>query len=127
MNRKILNKCINIAYKLCPVSTEMRCSHIAFLIKNNDIFKIGWNKKRTHPLTKIHPYHGGNVYLHAEVDAILRSRKDELYDYKMLVLRVNRENQLCNSKPCPGCQSLIKQFSLSEIWYSDIEGSIVKL
>lgn len=127
MNSRLLRKAEEIAFAMCPLHVEMRTAHVAFLIKNNKICHIGWNRRRTHPIICNHPYHAGNVYLHAEIDAILRSRKDELYDYKMLVLRVNRENQLCNSKPCPGCQSLLKQFSLSEVWYSDIEGSIVKL
>ena len=127
MNAKLLQKAINVAHYMCPINREMRCSHIAFLIQNNRICHVGWNRRRTHPIIQNHPYHPGNVFLHAEIDTILRSQKDDLYDYKMLVLRVNRENQLCNSKPCPGCQSLMRQFNISEIWYSNSEGEVIQL
>ena len=97
-----------------------------FLIKSNIIEKIGINKRRTHPEISKHPYHEGYVGIHAELDCILKVDKEDLKDYKMLVLRVDRKNKLNISKPCPGCLSLINQFNVGEVWYSDKNGEIVK-
>ncbi|MFY7814341.1 MAG: hypothetical protein ACOVRK_04025 [Chryseobacterium taeanense] len=99
---------------------------MAFLIKSNVIEKIGINKKRTHPEISKHPYHEGHVGIHAELDCILKVDKEDLRNYKMLVLRVDRKNKLNISKPCPGCLSLIDQFNVGEVWYSDKNGEIVK-
>jgi len=57
----------------------------------------------------------------------LKSNKEDLSNYKMLVLRIDRKENLTVSKPCPGCQSLISQFNLKEVWYSDKNGNIIKL
>ena len=56
----------------------------------------------------------------------MKSGKENLKDYKMVVLRVDRTGKLANSKPCCGCQSVIKQFNLEEVWYSNSDGVVVK-
>lgn len=127
MKDKTLKKAIQIAKTLCPVNRELRTSHVAFLIKSNRIYKIGTNKKRTHPETSKHPYHEGEVGIHAELDCILKADKEDLSDYKMVVLRIDRKENLTVSKPCPGCQSLISQFNIKEVWFSDKSGNIIKL
>jgi deoxycytidylate deaminase len=122
----VLNKAKQIAHSLCPTNREIRTSHIAFLIKSNIIEKIGVNKKRTHPETKNHPYHEGIVGIHAELDCLLKMDKEDLSDYNMLVIRVDNNGKLNMSKPCQGCQSLLEQFNIKEVWYSDFKGQIVK-
>jgi len=42
-------------------------------------------------------------------------------------LRVDRTGKLANSKPCCGCQSVIQQFDVGEVWYSDNKGNVVML
>lgn len=120
-------RAIQIAQNLCPINREMRASHVAFLIKSSKIEKIGVNKRRTHPEISNHPYHEGHVGIHAELDCILKVDKEDLSSYKMLVLRVDKKGKLSMSKPCPGCQSLLKQFNVSETWYSNKNGEIEKL
>lgn len=105
----------------------MRASHIAFLIKSNKIEKIGVNKRRTHPEISKHPYHEGHVGIHAELDCLLKINKEDLSSYKMLVLRIDRNENLTMSKPCSGCQSVLSQFNLKEIWYSDRNGNIIQM
>jgi len=56
----------------------------------------------------------------------MKSGKEDLSDFKMVVLRVDRKGNLANSKPCCGCQSVIKQFNIGEVWYSDSKGEVVK-
>lgn len=127
MKKRILNKAIEIAHSFCPANREIRTSHIAFLIKSNIIEKIGVNKRRTHPEISKHPYHEGYVGIHAELDCVLKVDKEDLKDYKMLVLRIDRKGKLNISKPCSGCSSLIKQFNIGEVWYSDKNGEIIKM
>jgi len=126
MKQEVVKKAVKLAHSLCPTNREIRTSHIAFLIKSNVIEKIGVNKRRTHPEISKHPYHEGYVGIHAELDCVLKLDKEDLRDYKMLVLRVDRKNKLNMSKPCPGCLSLIYQFNIGEVWYSDKNGQIVK-
>ena len=128
MKNRIINKAIDIAHALCPTNWQnVNNSHIAFLVRKNKITKIGWNRKRTHPEIAKHPYHEGYVGTHAELDVILKSGEDDLYDHSMIVLRVDRKGRLANSKPCPGCLSLIKSYNLSDVYFSNLEGKIEKL
>jgi deoxycytidylate deaminase len=82
---------------------------------------------RNHPEISKHPYHEGHVGIHAELDCLLKMDKEDLSYYKMLVLRIDRNESLTMSKPCSGCQSLLSQFNLKEIWYSDKNGNIIQM
>ena len=128
MNVKIINRTVDIAKALCPLNLEHRCSHIAFLIKNSKIVHIGTNSCKSHPQTLKYAYKNHQlVGLHAELNVCMKSGKEDLRDYKMLVLRVDRTGKLNNSKPCCGCQSVIKQFNIQEVWHSDHKGEVVQM
>lgn len=129
MKKKILAKTLKLAQAICPANNNngLPTSHVAFLIKRNKIIKIGWNKNRTHPVIKKHPYHEGRVGIHAELDCLLKYDKQDLSDYEMIVLRVDKKSKLNNSKPCSGCASLIRQFNLKNVYYSNSHGKIESL
>lgn len=127
MNRKIINRTVDIAMALCPLNLEHRCSHIAFLIRCGKIVHIGTNSCKSHPETLKYDYKDHQkVGIHAELSVCMKSGKENLKDYKMVVLRVDRKGNLANSKPCCGCQSVIRQFNIGEVWYSDTKGQVVK-
>lgn len=136
MKRKIVQKSIEIAHAVCPVNrmNGVRSSHVAILVKKNKIVKVGWNKNRTHPKTKEFPYISSrnkysrvNVGIHAELDVIMKSGKDDLSDHELIVLRVDGTGKLNNSRPCRGCCGVIEQFGLKNVYYSDSFGGISKL
>ena len=127
MNRKIISRTVDIAMALCPLNLEHRCSHIAFLIRSGKIVHIGTNSCKSHPETLKYDYKDHQkVGIHAELSVCMKSGKEDLSDFKMVVLRVDRKGNLANSKPCCGCQSVIKQFNIGEVWYSDSKGEVVK-
>jgi len=127
MNRKIIGRTVDIAMALCPLNLAHRCSHIAFLIRCGKIVHIGTNSCKSHPETLKYDYKDHQkVGIHAELSVCMKSGKENLKDYSMVVLRVDRKGNLANSKPCCGCQSVIKQFNIGEVWYSDSKGEVVK-
>lgn len=134
MNRKAITKSVEIAHALCPLNNSMRSSHVAILFKKNKIIKIGANKRRTHPKTQKFPYIDKEnkpdktiIGIHAELDVMMKSGKEDLSDHEIIVLRVDREGKLSNSKPCGGCMSAINQFGLKSIYYSNCKGEIEKI
>jgi cytidine deaminase len=101
---------------------------MAFLIRCGKIVHIGTNSCKSHPETLKYDYKDHQkVGIHAELAVCMKSDKDNLKDYKMIVLRVDRTGKLANSKPCCGCQSVIQQFDVGEVWYSDNKGNVVML
>ena len=103
----------------------MRSSHVAFLVKGGKIVHVGWNKLRSHPINYKHPYQSYVSGIHAEVDAILKSGLEDLSKYEIVVIRINRNNEVSNSMPCKGCRSVINQFGIKRVWYSNSAGIVV--
>lgn len=127
MNNKIIYRTIDIAKAMCPLNTEHRCSHIAFLIKSGKIVHIGTNGCKSHPKTLNYAYQNHQlVGIHAELAVCMKSGKTNLRHFKMVVLRINRNGKLDNSRPCCGCQSVIDQFNVGDVWYSNTNGEVVK-
>lgn len=128
MNVKTINRTIDIAKAMCPLNLEHRCSHMAFLIRCGKIVHIGTNSCKSHPETLKYDYKDHQkVGIHAELAVCMKSGKENLKDYTMIVLRVDRTGKLANSKPCGGCQSVIQQFDVGEVWYSDNSGNVVMM
>jgi deoxycytidylate deaminase len=135
VKKEVIDKTIKIAHKICPKNREagLRAPHIAFLIRKNKIVKIGWNKNKTHPATKEFSYLQGNskyeeinVGIHAEFDVLNKYGRDKLHDYELIVLRVDGEGKLNNSRPCYGCSQMIKKFEIKDVYYSNSFGGISK-
>jgi hypothetical protein len=128
MNKHLEMRTLELAKAMCPLNLEHRCSHIAFLIKSGKITHIGTNSVKTHPkILKFNYKKLLNIGIHAELSVCMKSGKENLKNYKMVVIRIDRNNRIANSKPCSGCQSVIKQFNVGEVWYSTDTGSIQQL
>ena len=128
MNKHLAMRTLDLAKAMCPINFERRASHIAFLIKGRKIVHVGMNTAKSHPRTREHKYleyqHTG---VHAELNVCIKSGKEDLSKYKLVIIRVNRNDEITNSKPCPGCQSVISQFAVGEVWYSTDKGEFEKL
>lgn len=78
------------------------------------------SNKKSHPLQ----YHFAKkankiekIYLHAEISALIKAPPDP---YAMLVVRVDLNGNLVNSKPCTICQLAISEASsLRHCYYTD--------
>lgn len=136
MNEKVINKSIEIARRICHSNKNsgIRASHVAFLVRKNKIIEIGWNKGKTHPATIKFDYISGNdkyekinVGIHAEFDVVMKYKKDNLKDYEMIVIRIDRNGYINNSRPCYGCGKLINNFNIKSVYYSSGDGKILKL
>lgn len=133
MNAQLLNRTIEIAKAMCPSHKDetLKSSHIAFVVRKNKILKIGWNKSKTNPNSLKHPYVNkqGNkisVYTHAELDVVLKMGRDDLSDCEIVVLRIDGNGKLNNSKPCNGCAHLLRQVQIKNVYYSNMNGFIEK-
>lgn len=52
------------------------------------------------------------IYIHAELDALLRARKQV---HKLVVVRYNKDGSPGNAKPCEICQMAIKRFGVRHV------------
>jgi tRNA(Arg) A34 adenosine deaminase TadA len=74
------------------------------------------------------------LHTHAEMDIIRKlqqyanTKKRPVID--ILIIRINKQNQLLNSKPCSICVNYlckVKHLIIKNIYYSNQEGNIVKI
>jgi deoxycytidylate deaminase len=112
----ISNTLINIAIEESKNSDhKQRVGCVIFNKKR--ILSKGYNSsqksvKNLHPKFQKFPYS-----VHAEVDAIIKAKKD-LKGSSILVVRINKHDQLRLSKPCQNCMKYIEYVGIKKIFYS---------
>lgn len=94
--------------------------HAACIVHRGSVLCIGHNKLKTHPMMQQFTDNPKKVYLHAEIDAIVkfvRSYGTELLSKcELYVLRLNKRGEIASSRPCPVCAKAIEAFGLTAHW-----------
>ena len=118
----ILKRLINIAINECRYSDhKQRMSAIIF--GKNKIISKGFNtsqKSLRHFLAKFQRWKGS---VHAEVDAIIKAKRD-LKNMSILIIRVNKNNQLRYSRPCEHCRMYLEYVGIKKIYFINKEEKI---
>jgi deoxycytidylate deaminase len=91
--------------------------------KKGKVISTGFNKRKSHPLQAKHAQHINEdaIYLHAEIDALVRCRKKP---HSVYVGRLTRDGSLALAKPCPICMGAIVEAGVKEVYYTTNEGNI---
>ena len=119
-NDRIKDKLIEVAntQAVCIASSK----HASCIVHKKRILSFGWNKKKSHPICVEHQDNPERIFLHAEMDAIVRAvnlyGSDILSDSDLYVLRVTKGGRLGYSKPCNGCMSVIRSFKIRNVFWS---------
>lgn len=112
----MLSNSLIVAASCEAMKSEYKLQMGCIIFNKKKILSVGYNQVRSS--TKIHPkYLAFKESVHAEVDAIIKARK-ELKGASLLVVRVNKKHQLRNAKPCNKCMEYIKEIGIKRIYYS---------
>lgn len=126
VNKDILKNLVHISlayYKSDNGIKGHRCKHQAFIIKKNKIIAIGINSMKTHPANLKFAYRFPDGQgTHAEMKACLKGNKKSYKHHEMVVIRINNNGNVDMSKPCEGCQNVIKSYKIDTVWYSNKNG-----
>ena len=117
MNKIIIKHAIIEAQK-----SNYKHRHGCIIFKGNHIIARGYNEIRYCKRLKW-KYRKWINSLHAEQKTILFSQAI-VRKCSLLVIRINKNNELLNSKPCKMCQSLIYDVGIVKTYYSDRNGNI---
>ncbi len=124
------SKLIEISYALLPRAVEgQKARHFSFLLYRSKIESIGINNPfKTHPLNLRNNYRDRDnrdisqyVGIHSELSAILKFGEEDLSKFTLVNTRIDLNNKLAFSKPCCGCNNLLKSLKLSQVYYSNNE------
>lgn len=109
--RDIITEAITEAQK----SSMKIATHGAIVILRNKIVARGYNK---YSVTLPPSYYS----IHAEVvainNALMKVKKSDLRQAKLVVVRLTKEGCLSNSYPCKNCQDYIKKHNIKTVYYS---------
>lgn len=111
---------------------------VAAVIYRNKIVSVGCNQEKTHPEAVKYSKNKHAIYLHAEVDAIIKAKKKltpkELKKSTLLIVRVRKQNSLETApyvlglaKPCCGCSKCIAEHEIKKVIYTDNMKDVSKL
>lgn len=103
--------------------------HIAAVISDaaGNIISRGANSyTKTHPTQAEYAGRNGKddaIYLHAEIAALVRCRKDP---HTIYVARYNRQGEELLAKPCPICQMAMREAGVKKVVYTTSNGEIAE-
>jgi len=130
MNQRIYNRAVEIAKALMPKDIEGKSYHCSFAVRKSRIVCVGQNS-----YTKIHPYHKWGRYenhknfpgeyrpnLHSECSLAIRLGEEDLSNYTILNIRINRRGQPVMSDFCINCFNLLRNLNAKRLFYSDSDG-----
>lgn len=87
--------------------------------KRGKLLAVGRNSYcKTHPLQARLGKESGRpaaIYIHAETAAVLKSKEPV---HELRIFRYDNEGNPVNSKPCPACQLLIKEFKIKKVYHT---------
>lgn len=104
------------ALKNEPVRSSRHASAITYKKK---VLAVGRNSYKTHPIMLTYGRNEESLYLHAEIDAIVKTinlhGSEILKECTLWVLRINKKGELASSCPCLGCRKAIDAFGIKNL------------
>lgn len=107
----------NLAKKLSYKSDYQSHRLGAVIVKGNEIIGVGFNKKKTHPLSETR---FNNI--HAELSAVLNAGIESLHNCSIYVYRETKQGQPAMARPCEHCMKMLKNLSISKVFYTTENG-----
>ena len=103
-----------------------RAKVAALIVYKNMPIALGKNSLKSHPIQAMFGRNSDAVYLHAEIDAIIKALKEisleELKKSTLYISRILRDGTCGLSRPCTGCQKAIKAFGIEKIVWTTYNG-----
>lgn len=123
MTNKILRECLRIALKKNTPELHPEWGHFhhfSFICQDGKIVEYGTNRSGESP---IHGY-TRRAKIHSEVDAFMKAKGilDRNKPFQIINIRLNKQNELRDSHPCPCCDSFIKSMGANKIWFTTRTG-----
>ena len=116
---------INLAIEESKKSTGQQQIGCVIVDKKGKVISRGHNKPtKSHPTQNVYATKVGRpekIYLHAEIDAIVKCRSDP---HTIYIGRLLKSGELGISKPCPICELAIIESGIEKIVYTTPEGIV---
>jgi len=119
LEQRLKRIAFNNAYKV--LSNKI---HFSFIVERTRIICWGYNKiRKSHPLAAQYEHRFNDI--HAELAAISNFpyRVRYLKNFSLFNLRIRRDNgQFAMAMPCLHCQTMLTEFGLNEVYFTNSNG-----
>lgn len=126
----MFDKLVEISKALMQEGFTTKTFHTTFILRKHKIQKIGINVDKTHPANLKFNYRGLNnvdtrtmIGIHSEMSAVLKYGKEDCSDCTFVNIRIDKNNNVTMSKPCVGCQCLLRQVGFKRLYYTNNKGN----
>lgn len=98
----------------------------AAIVKGNYVVSEGCNKRKTHPFQSMHNHRAMYIApipnIHAEIDALIYSRYNDLSGCEIFVYREASDGTLATCRPCKACLNALKDAGVKHMYYTTERG-----
>ena len=118
VKKTILKECLRLAKEKNKKRDDDLNRHFNFVIQENKILEIGQNRSKAPSQTLFgYPETSG---IHSENDAYRKAKGllDPNKSFEVVNIRLNKQNEIKISKPCPCCYNLIRSVGAKVIYFS---------
>jgi deoxycytidylate deaminase len=120
-------ECINLLKKIAS-SSDIYYKHAAALIDGDRIYSAGVNQFVKTVQIKLKDSNEIQTHfrtIHAEISVFSKIPKKTAKGLDILVIRINKNFALKNSRPCNHCIDKLKKIGIRKVFYSNEDGNIV--
>lgn len=119
--------CINLLKKIAS-SSNIYYKHAAALIDGDRIYSAGANQYVKTMQVRLKNSNEIQTHfrtIHAEISVFLKVPKKIAKGLDILVIRINKNFALKNSRPCNHCIDKLRKIGIRKVYYSNENGNIV--
>ena len=129
----IIDQSLEVAQSILPEVYGQRkrnnIFHFAFGYNKNKLLEMGQNspEKTNAKAWRLSQQFNTDIiypYFHAETDLVSKLWGRHYIDsrLKIVVIRLNKNGQLRQSKPCERCSKILKALDVNQVWWSTENG-----
>lgn len=121
------DKMVDLAVKEALNNNYHRFRLAAVLCSRSGSVVVGYNKSKSHPLQYRFTGDTNKIYLHAEIDALVRASQMgiNIHYSRIFIARVLKDGSRALAKPCKYCWKALLHFGVAEIGWTEDEDNVV--
>ena len=106
---------------------DSKSKHFSFILIRNKILSVGYNLGyKSNPMAKRYGHRFNSTHAELAVIKNFPYSPSLLSKCKLVNIRIKANGQLSMAKPCKNCANLLRDFDLTDIWYTNWQGEFEK-
>lgn len=115
-------KLVKLSHQMLELP-DSKSKHFSFILMRNKILSVGYNLCfKSHPLAQRYGHRFNSTHAELAVIKNFPYSPSLLSKCKLVNIRIKANGQLSMAKPCKNCAKLLKDFDLTDIWYTNWQG-----